>query len=108
MQVQGTLFYENDQERKEIFDTEPYHYSDNPFNYMATASWSNDIRQQAVEQANQKPKQIVLVRTLEPDRLGKSRKQIAREFLTESSCNQVYHGRADDQASLQQMLHKQQ
>ena len=45
-----------------------------------------------------KQKQIVLVRTLEPDRLGKSKKQVAREFLAESSVNQMYHGRKEDQA----------
>lgn len=44
---------------------------------------------------------------MEPDRQGKSKKQIKKEFVTESSCDQVYHGNQEDQAELQMLLHKQ-
>ena len=71
-----------DAERQQFFKEEPYEYSENPFGYLATASWSKHARTEAT-----KPMQIVMVRTLEPDRQGKSKKQIAREFLKESSCN---------------------
>ena len=92
-----------DEPRQQFFEREPYEYSNNPFGYLATASWSKNARTEA-----SKPLQIVMVRTLEPDRQGKSKKQIAREFLSESSCNQMYHGSHHDQAALQQMLKQQQ
>lgn len=97
---------EYNQPREQLFSSQPYQYNQNPFNHLATASW--DAKDHEQHFINGKPKQIVLVRTLEPDKLGKSKRQVAKEFLAESSCNQVYHGRKEDQADLQVMLLKQQ
>ena len=74
MQVTGTngFLYDLDLPRQEIFDGERYEYSDNTYSNLATASWSNE----PVPEPSDKQPQIVVVRTLEPDRLGKSKKPI--------------------------------
>ena len=37
----------HDEPRQQFFDQEPYQYSSNPFNYLATASWSKNARTEA-------------------------------------------------------------
>ena len=65
------MFLEYNQPRDEFFRDQPYRYSQNPFTNLATASWDENDTLNAIEG---KQKQIVLVRTLEPDKLGKSKK----------------------------------
>ena len=90
---------DHDEPRQKIFEGEHYEYSErNPFTNLATASWASDPWQEAhlMHGSPAKSKQIVLVSTLEPDRQGKSKKQIARDFVQESSTNQLYHGPSED------------
>lgn len=106
VQVSGTMGFHNDFDlpRQQIFEGEHYQYSRNPFKHLATASWGQDPW---LEGTLSKSKQIVYVSTLEPDRQGKSKKQIVREFVTESSTNQLYHGPSQGQFHLQTLLRQQ-
>jgi len=100
--------HELDEPRQQIFEGEHYEYNRNPFTHLATASWGTDPWQEEhLMRGSGKQKQIVLVSTLEPDRQGKSKKQIAREYVQESSTNQLYHGPMHDQHVLQTLLRKQ-